>query len=787
MGTKLAKADVTPVRQRTQYSCMAASLSMCLKANGLDMDEDTVNKVMGARPMQGASWEQALAAAQHFGMRATLIAPCTLSQLKEWTDAGIPVMIAWNPEGRPWSHASVVFDVDAEGNVHVADPNIPDPEQTVRISPKGDFFSKWGEKWPDYIVRRPAMAIEREITSEGKQMKLGSQTKLAYYDWSATIGMWVRAFGDGMKFTSDGTMKWTGTADIEAAEGDRGGRLRGGVQQVPYKASYHPKKGVTVIQKDPLLQKALTVMFEDKAREIKQVYDWEQERLAQQKTANFWNNPHESPKGVPYPKSKWDHFGHEAPFYWATPAPRIDGTFPEPWRVSDKDKALKLLKRMFPDFEDIYTDYEPDLFGGRQQILVGLRDNRNKVLHNSRITHMMATLRESHWGVRPNTQGWSFWLLDDLQKNVLQSKTGTVETFNIEFETYDSIYLRDADTDQDVSREHPDFWAAAGLKSRGSGFVDKDYQFLFWLEDVKHLKSPHNPSHPALSSFGPYTKQEIMALAKEFGRNKKRRQDHMAKKTPQNTQKTQDERRREEKKETGTLSKPRDENAKALAERGTGGTQTHKNKQDYDRGQARNPKHKKPFDREGSDMLESMLQKLAGRANFDEWALHVPGATVKDSMEQKALKAFWNFCQGELIEAVKLDDALGMVAWDMGYQGRRLNFAPGLVFLARIRRVDIKKEYEAGDQAEKSKNAAYEGNPGGEPIYPNEIDHGYDQPLAGGTDVMKRLQNQYLHEQGDVVPQRDPNPKVAQSSIDNAPLTDAQKLAKSWLAKKANT
>lgn len=591
MGTKLAKADVTPVRQRTQYSCMAASLSMCLKANGLDMDEDTVNKVMGAKPMQGASWEQALAAAQHFGMRATLIAPCTLSQLKEWTDAGIPVMIAWNPEGRPWSHASVVFDVDAEGKVHVADPNIPDPEQTVRISPKEDFFSKWGEKWPDYIVRRPAMAIEREITSEGKQVKLGSQTRLA---------------------------------------------------------------------------------------------------LARQKKANFWNNPHESPKGVRYPKSVWDTLGRESPFRWATPAANIDGSFPEPWRVADKDAALDLLRKTFPQNRDIYVEYESDLWRGFARLWVGLRDNRDKAAHQARLKQMWTELGEQDLPAIFD-QG-RLWLLDDVRKDVLRGRMASTTThFQIEFETAESVSLLDQDTGQDVSREHPDFWAAAGLKSRGSGFVDKDYQFLFWLEDVKHLKSPHNPSHPALSSFGPYTKQEVLALAKEFGRNKKRRQDHMAKQT-QNTQKTQDERRREDRKETGTLPKPRDENAKALAERGNGGTQTHKNKQDYDRGQARNPKHKKPFDREAAAELAALYLE-----------------------------------------------------------------------------------------------SSYEGNPGGEPIYPNEIDHGYDQPLAGGTDVMKRLQNQYLHEQGDVVPQRDTNPKVAQSSVDNAPLTDAQKLAKSWLAKKANT
>jgi hypothetical protein len=154
---------------------MAASMMMCLKALGHACDEDEVNKVMGATPMKGAAWEHALATAQHYGCRATLTSPATVSQLKAWTDKGNPVMIAWNPEGRDWSHASVVFDVDDDGNVHVADPNIPDPEETVRVVPKADFYKMWYEKWPNYLVRRPAMAIEREITPEGKQVMASRQ------------------------------------------------------------------------------------------------------------------------------------------------------------------------------------------------------------------------------------------------------------------------------------------------------------------------------------------------------------------------------------------------------------------------------------------------------------------------------------------------------------------------------------------------------------------------------------------------------------------------------------
>lgn len=141
---------------------------MALQAHGIECNEDEVNRVLGAAPMQGAAWENVLACVQHYGMRATLVVPSTIRQLKEWTDQGIPVIIAWNPEGREWSHASLVFDVDDEDRVYVADPNIPDPEETVRIVSKDEFYRKWYEKWPKYLVRRPACAIEPEITSDGR-------------------------------------------------------------------------------------------------------------------------------------------------------------------------------------------------------------------------------------------------------------------------------------------------------------------------------------------------------------------------------------------------------------------------------------------------------------------------------------------------------------------------------------------------------------------------------------------------------------------------------------------
>jgi hypothetical protein len=54
--------------------------------------------------------------------------------------------------------------------VHIADPNIPNPNKTVREVGEDDFYNKWFEKWPNYLVRRPALMIDLEITPKGKQV-----------------------------------------------------------------------------------------------------------------------------------------------------------------------------------------------------------------------------------------------------------------------------------------------------------------------------------------------------------------------------------------------------------------------------------------------------------------------------------------------------------------------------------------------------------------------------------------------------------------------------------------
>ncbi|MFA6235582.1 MAG: hypothetical protein WC824_15545, partial [Bacteroidota bacterium] len=93
---KEGKAAVKPRRQPNQYSCCTTSLAMALGALGFSEEEckiERVNDVLGAMPLHGASWDQVAGAASHFGCRAVLVVPCMLEQVREWTDAGIPVLI----------------------------------------------------------------------------------------------------------------------------------------------------------------------------------------------------------------------------------------------------------------------------------------------------------------------------------------------------------------------------------------------------------------------------------------------------------------------------------------------------------------------------------------------------------------------------------------------------------------------------------------------------------------------------------------------------------------------
>jgi hypothetical protein len=96
--------------------------------------------------------------------------------------------------------------VDEEGNVYVADPNIPNPTKTVRIVPEDEFYGKWYEKFPDYLVRRPACAIQREITPDGRQVMAKQASRPMHGRLVGIEG--VTAPEGSLLMTKDGNLAW---------------------------------------------------------------------------------------------------------------------------------------------------------------------------------------------------------------------------------------------------------------------------------------------------------------------------------------------------------------------------------------------------------------------------------------------------------------------------------------------------------------------------------------------------------------------------------------------------
>lgn len=145
----------------------------------------------------------------------------------------------------------------------------------------------------------------------------------------------------------------------------------------------------------------------------------------------------------------------------------------------------------------------------------------------------------------------------------------------------------------------------------------------------------------------------------------------------------------------------------------------------------------------------SLIEWLADDANFRELARVALGAGPSKDLEPQDVAVARDLAPdldyaGETIIAfgVALLQAMGATRQLASFTRSALSMAKAEgLFSTRL----------AGD--------AYLGNPDGQSIYENSIDHGYREPLAGGTDVMRKLQNQLLHEQGRE--QRPESPRLA--------------------------
>lgn len=131
---------------------------------------------------------------------------------------------------------------------------------------------------------------------------------------------------------------------------------------------------------------------------------------------DLWENREKSPSGKRYPKSVWDT---SRIFGWATPASNGDGTYPEPWRVSDSKMAQNWLK-VLTNFQDLYVFGHGQLVRGREALWVGLRDNRDTEGHKSRLVSISEKLKRLGRPHLLGRDGSYVLLLDDLKRNVLR-------------------------------------------------------------------------------------------------------------------------------------------------------------------------------------------------------------------------------------------------------------------------------------------------------------------------------------------------------------------------------
>ena len=169
--------------------------------------------------------------------------------------------------------------------------------------------------------------------------------------------------------------------------------------------------------------------------------------LLKKSRVDLWTDRKRTPAGKPYPKSKYDKMQQfYRPFDWSTPAP-VGDHYPEPWRVAHADRLLNFLQRQFPQFKDLYTDYESDLYKGRQQIRIGLRDNRDSKKHKARMNEIATFYRDNlKLPIRWNPKRGYLYLVDDIPKDVL-SRTAAVKDWKVKFPSIthtelDKIYTK---------------------------------------------------------------------------------------------------------------------------------------------------------------------------------------------------------------------------------------------------------------------------------------------------------------------------------------------------------
>ena len=151
-----------PVLDESPGKCGPTSLRAVLQHYGVERTESELAKACGWTEAEGVSPGAMSDCAKAEGLGARVESGCTLNDLEEWAERGVPVIVDWDPHDDGvdrGSHYSVVVRVTAKA-VELMDP---EPARIVSVSRQ-----KFSELW---ICGR-AVVVERRSLKAWAEHKL---------------------------------------------------------------------------------------------------------------------------------------------------------------------------------------------------------------------------------------------------------------------------------------------------------------------------------------------------------------------------------------------------------------------------------------------------------------------------------------------------------------------------------------------------------------------------------------------------------------------------------------
>ena len=164
-NTRRKLLQVKPFQETLHGSyCGPASLKIVLNYYGVKKSEKEIAKRCGRDFKLGTNDMSIKRAAKSYGFSVAIKNNANFTDIEEWFNKGVPVIVNWFTRGRkdynnsevPDGHYSVVIGLDKK-NIYLQDPEIG----TMRAIKRDDFLSVWFDfkrdritSWKDMIIRQ---------------------------------------------------------------------------------------------------------------------------------------------------------------------------------------------------------------------------------------------------------------------------------------------------------------------------------------------------------------------------------------------------------------------------------------------------------------------------------------------------------------------------------------------------------------------------------------------------------------------------------------------------------